>query len=327
MTRTQPTRRLILKTVLFGAAGIALDAFAVDAQTAAVPASGSGAGELKVSLNAFSFGALLNNSIRHITPGVTLPELLDFCAKTGFDGIDATGYYFPGYPKTPGDEYVDQFKRKAAGLGIGISGTGVRNTFTTSDKSMRDADVQLVKDWVETAARMGAPVIRVFADTQIKGQTWQTVANGYTRQDVQKWMADALRECAEHAGRHGVIIGVQNHADFLRTGEQHMSLIKAVDSPWCGPIVDIGSYTTNDPYADIALVAPHAVNWQVKTSINGPSGLVATDLLKLMRIVRGSGYHGYLPIETLAPSGKPYDPFALVPGFLAKVREAIVQTG
>jgi hypothetical protein len=42
--------------------------------------------------------------------------------------------------------------------------------------------------------------------------------------------------------------------------------------------------------------------------------------------VRKSGYKGYLPIEALGPRGKPYDPFAVVPGFLSQVRDAIAQT-
>ena len=318
MLNTQPTRRSFLQSALLGAAGIAMADFVAKAQS--VPET------LKVSLNAYSFNALLLNAIAKADPSTTLPDLLDFCAKYHFDGIDATGYYFPGYPKTPADQYVDQFKRKATDLGIGISGTGVRNTFTTSDKSMRNADIQLIKAWVEVAARMGAPVIRVFADTQIKGQTWQTISQGAPREQVQHWMADDLRECAEYAQGHGVIIGVQNHADFLRTGEEHLSLIKAVDSKWCGPILDIGSYPTADPYADIALVAPHAVNWQIKSSVSTATGPMATDLLKLMQIVRRGGYKGYLPIETLAPTGKPYDPFTLVPAYLAEVRKAIAQT-
>jgi hypothetical protein len=30
-----------------------------------------------------------------------------------------------------------------------------------------------------------------------------------------------------------------------------------------------------------------------------------------MKIVEKSGYRGYLPIETLSPRGKPYDPYAV----------------
>src|SRR5262249_5703563 len=161
-------------------------------------------------------------------PGVTLAQVLEFAAKNRFDGFDATGYFFPGYPAAPPDSYVDSFKKRAADLGIGISGTGVRNNFTTSDKSVRDAGVRHIEEWVEVAARLGAPVIRVFADTQMRSQTWQTVAKGYTRDQVQDWIAAALRECADQGRKYGVRIGVQNHGDFLRSGAELLGLVKAV---------------------------------------------------------------------------------------------------
>src|SRR5216684_589629 len=121
---------------------------------------------LKISLNAYSFNKLLNDSIKGRGAGATLIEVLEFAAKNKFDGFDATGYYFPGYPAVPGDAYLDSLKRRAADLGVGISGTGVRNNFTTSDKAVREAGVKHIKEYVEVAARLGAPVIRVFADTQ-----------------------------------------------------------------------------------------------------------------------------------------------------------------
>jgi sugar phosphate isomerase/epimerase len=281
---------------------------------------------LKVSLNAYSFNKLLNDSIRGRGEGVTLLQLLDFAAKNKFDGIDATGYYFPGYPEVPADAYVDSLKRKAAELGLGISGTGVRNNFTTSDKTVREAGVKHIQQWVEVAARLGAPVIRVFADTEMRSQTWESVAKGFTRDQVQEWIAADLRQCADHGKKYGVRIGVQNHGDFLKTGQEQLNLIKAVGSEWCGPIVDTGYYRTSDPYAEIALVAPHALNWQVKQSPVGEESNTPTDLVRLMKIVRKSGYSGYLPIETLSPRGKPYDPYAVVPVFLKQVRDALAQT-
>ena len=278
---------------------------------------------LKTALNAYSFNKLLNDSIKGRGPGVTLVQVLEFAAKYKFDGFDPTGYFFPGYPAVPGDAYVDSFKKRAADLGIGISGTGVRNNFTTSDKQVRDAGVRHIKEWVEVAARLGAPVIRVFADTQMRSQTWHTVAKGYTRGQVQDWIAAALRECADHGKKYGVRIGVQNHGDFLQTGQELLGLVKAVGSDWCGPIVDTGYFKTPDPYADIALVAPHALNWQVKQSVFGEESAIPTDLVKLLKIVNESGYRGYLPIETLSPRGKPYNPFVVVPAFLKQLREAM----
>ena len=282
--------------------------------------------DLKVSLNAYSFNKMLNDSIKGRGEGITLIQVLEFAAKNKFDGFDATGYYFPGYPAVPEDSYVASLKKRAAGLGVGISGTGVRNNFTTADKAVRDQGIQHIKEWVEVAAKLGAPVIRVFADTQMRAQNWQTVSKGATRQQVQDWIAAALQECAEQGKKHKVRIGVQNHGDFLRTGAELMALVKAVGSEWCGPIVDTGYFKTDDPYADMALVAPHAVNWQIKQSPLGEDSDLPTDLVKLLKIIRKSGYTGYLPIETLSSRGKPYDPFTVVPAFEKQLRAAIAQT-
>ena len=221
---------------------------------------------LKTSLNAYSFNKMLNDNIKGRGEGITLIQVMEFAAKNKFEGIDATGYYFPGYPERPADTYIDNFRKRAADLGIGISGTGVRNNFTTADKAVREEGVKHIKEFVEVAARLGAPVIRVFADTQMRAQNWEGVSGGKPRQEVQDYIAAALRECAEHGAKYKVKIGVQNHGDFLQTGEQLMTLVKAVGSPWCGPIVDTGYFKSPDPYVDIALVAPHAVNWQVKQS-------------------------------------------------------------
>jgi sugar phosphate isomerase/epimerase len=301
-------------------------AFSVSPAEARQPVKRTGGAALKVSLNAFSFNKLLNDYSLNCGQGISLMALLEFCAKNDFDAIDPTGYFFPDYPQVPAEEYINTFKRTAFEYGLGISGTGVRNNFTPSDKAERAAGVQLVKDWVVVAAKLGAPVIRVFCDTQSRGQGWQEVAKGYTREQVQAWMVDALGECVECGKKYGVIIGVQNHGDFLQTGEQLLSLINAVNSDWCGAIVDTGKFISQDPYQDIALVAPYAVNWQIKQSPVGADSAVPTDLVKLLRIIRLSGYRGYLPIETLAPQNKVYDPFAVVPPFLKLVREAIAQT-
>jgi sugar phosphate isomerase/epimerase len=300
--------------------GASIVAAAVAAGAAAPPET------LKTGLNAYSFNKLLNDAIRKRGPGITLDGVLDFAAKCKFAAFDPTGYFMPGYPQRPPDAYVDRLKKHASDLGVAISGTGVRNNFTTADKDVRAQGVAHIKEFVEVAACLGAPVIRVFADTQMRVQNWTTVSNGASRKDVLDWIASALRECADHGRKHGVKIGVQNHGDFIATGEQQLELVHAVGSPWCGPIVDTGYYKTADPYADIELVAPHAVNWQVKQSVFGEESEVPTDMIRLLKIVRKSGYHGYLPIETLSPRDKPYDPFAVVPDFLAKLNAAISRT-
>src|SRR5512142_3040644 len=50
---------------------------------------------VRLGLYAYSF----NDPLRAGT--MTLDDLVDYCAQQNLDGLDATGYYFPGYPKVP----------------------------------------------------------------------------------------------------------------------------------------------------------------------------------------------------------------------------------
>src|SRR5437764_14464867 len=120
------------------AAGIGLGAVSA---AAIEPIKRVGASALKVSCNAYSFAKLLNGQLQGRGAGISLFDLAEFCAKQNFDGIDVTGYYFPGYekngPGVPTDKYIFELKRRAFDLGLGISGTGVGNNFTVADKEAR----------------------------------------------------------------------------------------------------------------------------------------------------------------------------------------------
>ena len=263
------SRRDFLKTAAL--APVAMASFgSVSALAAVEPIKRVGGASLKVSCNAYSFAKQLGIAGRGT---LSLVAFTEFCAKAGFDAIDPTGYYFPGYEKNglgvPTDKFIFELKKRAFELGVGISGTGIGNNFTLVDKAERAVDVQRIKKWTEVAAKLGAPVLRVFADTQLRAQTWESASKGAARDDVEKWIADDIRECADHAGKFGVIIGVQNHGDFLKTADQQIALIKRIDSPWCGAIVDTGYYRAADTYAEMAKAAPYAVNWQVKQGTEG----------------------------------------------------------
>lgn len=294
--------------------GAVLGASGAPAQT---PIKRGGGPKLKTSLNAYSFSKLLNDSIKGRGKGMTLFDLLDYCAEQNFDAVDPTGYFFPGYPKVPSDKYLNDFKRRAFQLGLDISGTGVRNNFATPDKEKRAADVKHVKEWIEVAARMGAPVIRVFAGTEPQGPSWDQVA---------EWMVEDLKKCVEHGQKYGVLVGIQNHWDYLKTSEQVVKIVKMIDSDWFGVIVDTGFFLTPDPYADIARVTPYAVNWQIKEKIDTKDGKSKTDMKRLVRIIRENGYRGYLPIETLSSAGSDYDPKVRVAQLLKDLREELQQS-
>ncbi|HEX9955838.1 MAG TPA: sugar phosphate isomerase/epimerase family protein [Fibrella sp.] len=242
---------------------------------------------------------------------MTLEQVLTFCADTGFAAVDPTAYYFPGYPTLPEDSYTYLIKRKAFRLGLDISGTGVRNDFTLPDPTRRKAEIELVRQWIGFAAKLGAPVLRIFAG--------KNVPAGHSREEVTNWVVDAIGECADYAAIQGVMLVLQNHADFIETADHILDIMKRVNSDWLAVNLDIGSFKIGDPYAEIAKVAPLAATWQIKENLFVNGQEVETDLSKIVRIVRESGYRGYLPIETLGKG----DPRLKVPVFYEKVQKAL----
>jgi sugar phosphate isomerase/epimerase len=241
---------------------------------------------------------------------VDLFDVLEFCAETGFDAIDPTAYYFPGYPAVPSDAYINDFKRKAFLLGLDISGTGVRNDFVNPDPEQRAADIELTRQWIEAAAKLGSPNLRIF--------TGKSGHEGYPREQVLEWMANDIRACCDYGREHGVIIALQNHNEFLKTAADVDELFERVGHPWLGLNLDIGSYRVLDPYAEIERNVKRAVTWQIKENVWIGGEAVPTDMGRLAGIIRRSGYRGYLPLETLGPG----DPYQKVPALIERVRKA-----
>jgi sugar phosphate isomerase/epimerase len=260
--------------------------------------------KLKLGLNAFSFDGPLRAG------KMTLTDAVHFCARNGVDALDATGYYFPGYPKAPADEYIYHLKRTAFVNGVAISGTGVRNDFAVPDAAARKADVELVKDWIVVASKLGAPVIRVFSGKERPA--------GFTFDEALKWMAADFKECAEFGRQHGVVVALQQHNDFLKTAAETIRVIETVNSDWFACILDIGSLRSSDPYAEIEKLVPYAVSWQIKENVGRDGKDEPTDLKQIKAIIDRSGYRGYLPFEAIGPG----DPEPRVVAFLDKIRKA-----
>jgi sugar phosphate isomerase/epimerase len=259
--------------------------------------------KLKLALNAYSFDKPL------MAHTMTLDDVVHFCAQQRVDALDATGYYFPGYPKAPSDEYVYALKRTAFLNGVQLSGTGVRNDFAVADASARRRDIQMVKDWIEVASKLGAPVIRVFSG--------RARPEGYTFDQALEWMIPAFQECADYGKQHGVILGLQQHNDFLKTADETIRVIEAVKSPWFGDILDVGSLRTNDPYQEIEKLVPYAVSWQIKEKVGYGTREENTDLKQIKSIIDKVGYRGVLPFEALGTG----DPRERVAAFLQQIRQ------
>lgn len=271
-----------------------------------VAARGTLPPRIVVSCNLYSFN-------RPLTSGaMTLPEVIDYCAELGFEAVDPTGYYFAGYPAAPEDEAIFGIRHRAFRLGIAISGTGIRTDFAVPDASQRADHLALTERWLDVAAKLGAPMLRVFA------------GHGGPRGDVtweeaRERVIAALEQAAAAGARRGVAIVLQNHEDVLRTADQVLEVRRRIPSEWFGLNVDIGSLRTGDPYEEIARLAPYAYTWQIKESVYRRGREEKTDLREIVRILREARYRGFVPLETLGEG----DPKVKVRRLLDEFREAL----
>jgi sugar phosphate isomerase/epimerase len=276
----------------------------------------AGGPRLRLSLAAYSFREFFPESkgVKKEVPAdraLTMEKFIDLCAEWQCDGAELTSYFFP---LEPTDEYLLAVRRHAYLRGVSVSGTAVGNTFTHPPGPERDKQVADVKKWIDRAAILGAPHIRVFAGNAPKGSTAEA---------AKKACIEQLEECGEYAGKRGIFLGVENHGGIVAEPEALLEIIRAVKSPWVGVNFDSGNFHTEDPYADLAKIAPYAVNAQIKTQMQrrGSKEMEKADIARIAGILRAANYQGWVALEFEEKS----DPWAGVPATLAILRAALAE--
>lgn len=262
---------------------------------------------LKVSLAAYSFRDYLVGKDGQ-KPRMDLFGFIDFAADQGIDAVELTSYYFP--PDVT-REYLHRIKQRAFMLGLDVSGTSVRNDFCLPPGPARDATMATVRSWIDHAADLDAPVIRIFAGTVPKGEM---------EGPAVERAIEGIKAALPYAIEKGVTLAVENHGGITATPEQLLRIVRGVDMPNFGVNLDTFNFRGEDPYADLAKLAPYAVNVQVKTEI-GPKGQPKSDVdySKVVGLLRDAKYSGYVAIEYEAKE----DPMTAVPVALKKLRAAI----
>lgn len=268
---------------------------------AAEPIVRAGGSRLKLGLAAYSFRDFLTGKK---PPAMTLEGFAKRAAEMQVDGVELTSYYFPN-EITP--EYIGRLKRLCHLLGLGIIGVPVRNTFTYPAGPDRDKEIAHVRRWIDLAAGLGAPTMRIFAGDLQPGQSLA---------EARKNCVESIEACADLAARRGVLLGLENHGGIVAEADSLLAIVKAVRSDACGINLDTGNFHSDDPYGDLARCAPWAVTVQVKAEIQ-PRGQEKqeADLKRLVRILKDSGFRGYATLEY-----EEEDPLTAVPRLLERLR-------
>jgi sugar phosphate isomerase/epimerase len=153
-------------------------------------------------------------------------------------------------------------------------------------------------------------VIRIFAGR---------VARGDTEAVAVARAIEGIKAALTYAAERGVMLALENHGGITATPEQFLSLVKAIDHPYFGVNLDSGNFRTEDPYADLARIAPYAINVQVKTEISPGGKKQEADLARIVNILREARYSGYVVLEYEAAE----DPMSAVPRHIKTLRELI----
>jgi len=302
------SRRSFLTSCALSCGGVV---FSTDRLRAAEPFRRTGPPRLLLSLAAYSFRQYFKDLTHEREPDVEaskridLFRFVDYCAEQGITGAELTSYYFP---KETNEEFLLKLRRHCFLRGVEVSGTAVGNTFTFPNGPKRDEQTRSVKTWIDHAAVLGAPHIRVFAGNATRG---------VSKEESKKLCLAALEECADYAGRHGIFLGLENHGGIVAEAEDILDIVRSVRSPWVGINLDSGNFHTDDPYGDFERCAPYAVNVQLKADLQRRGGKrEAADMAKFVKLLRSANYQGYVALEYESAE----DPWKAVPPLLTQLK-------
>jgi sugar phosphate isomerase/epimerase len=297
----------ITRREFIGSAGATVVALGGAAVSATEPITRPGKPSFKLSMAAYSMRQYLTAA-----PGsagaMDLGGFVDFCAKLGLDGAELTAYYFPKPVTRP---YLNELKRRAHFAGLSISGGAIGNDFCVPPGPKLDAQLEQAKQWFDHYADLGAPVIRVFAGSVPKGENEETA--------VARCIG-ILEQACEEAGKRGLVLALENHGGVTATAELCLRIVKAVKSPWFGVNLDSGNFRDgDDPYEELARIAPYAVNAQIKVEVYRRRKSQPADLSRIVGILRDAGYRGWIALEYEAKE----DPYTAIPRHVEALRAVL----
>ncbi len=269
------------------------------------PELGGKESRLKTAICAYSFRkALGDGSLSYL-------DLVDMAVENGVDGIDSTVYWFP---RENVDAFLAAFRRKAYLGAVDLPSIAIRSDLCRARSREQDMEVAWLQHWVDVSHKLGSSHIRVFGGN---------VPEGSSEDEAAGWVAEILKRAGDYAAGKGVVLGLENHGGITLRAERIIQIVRAVDHPNVGINLDTGNFRS-EPYEQIQMCLPYAVNSQFKVQIRDEQGNhTPSDWDRIVRMFAAAGYRGYMALEYEAPE----DPFTAVPRYLAQMRELVARYG
>ena len=218
--------------------------------------------------------------------GYTLDELLSICAKHGYQGVECRaqlGHKHGVELEAPAAQRKD-IRAKFADSSVNLAGISTSCRFEFAEPEKRAEQVDLAKQFVDLAAEVGAPQIRVFGNAFPKGSDRDTVVEN---------VGHCLREIAEHAEGSGVSCNLEMHGDFYYW-EYTLRSVQIADHPGLGIVYNCDPRETN--WGPISTFLTPVAAYLRHVHMHN---LEATDYpyAELFRILKSLGYARYTSLE------------------------------
>ncbi|MCX5688074.1 MAG: sugar phosphate isomerase/epimerase [Candidatus Omnitrophica bacterium] len=214
--------------------------------------------------------------------------LLKVCAKDlKLGGIDIIADHLPKTDK----KSLIMCKKMATDLHLTIACLSPGNNFGKATPEERKKEVQSVKDWLDAAYILGAPVLRIFSGWPLPYED---------REKIWPAMVDCIRECEKKAKETGIVLAIEphNNGGFLSTSEDTLRLIKEINSEWVGINLDTGNYQDVDSYKGIENTIMYAPHIHAKVHhISDDCKELEFDYDKIFSILKKADYRGFFSLE------------------------------
>lgn len=244
-----------------------------------------------------TFGKLFEQSPDSILKGDIDP--MDFpaiAAGYGINSIELVNVFY--YTKAENNEYWEAFKQKCeeAGVTVGLIMCDRLGNLADADSVARMTAVENHYKWVDVAKFLGAHSIRVNA------------AGQGTAEEVAENAKDGLTKLGEYGASKGINIIVENHGGYSSDGTWLSGVMKGVGMDNVGTLPDFGNFCLErspdgcvneyDRYQGMTDLMPFAKGVSAKSNDFDENGNeVSSDFLRIMKIVKESGFKGYVGIE------------------------------
>ena len=248
------------------------------------------------SMDWVAFNKALKESPDDVLNGRDPMDFPAMAADYGIHSIELVNTFY--FSKADDMDYWTAFKKNCdeAGVSVGLIMCDALGNLGDADPDKQLAAVENHYKWVDVAKFLGAHSIRVNA------------AGEGTANEVAKNAVIGLSALGKYGAAKGINVIVENHGSYSSNGEWLSGVMGQVAIDNVGTLPDFGNFCIEhgpdgclneyDRYKGIAELMPYAKGVSAKAhEFDGAGNEVNSDFLRIMRIVKESGFKGYVGIE------------------------------